>query len=117
MLARLSLRVRMFLFFAALAFGAIGAVGVGLWLGYRRLGDPETLGAFVQGGTVGGFAILGLTAWVWYLFDANVAKPIDTLSGALRAGAFGCHGRGEHRDCPLSGRSGARGAGRGHQSG
>ena len=87
MLARLSLRVRMFLFFAALALGAIGAVGVGLWLGYRRLGDPETLGAFVQGGTVGGFAILGLTAWVWYLFDANVAKPIDTLSGALRARA------------------------------
>ena len=87
MLARLSLRVRMFLFFAALAFGAIGAVAVGLWLGYRRLGDPETLGAFVQGGTVGGFAILGLTAWVWYLFDANVAKPIDTLSGALRARA------------------------------
>ncbi|THD85048.1 DNA polymerase III subunit epsilon [Aliigemmobacter aestuarii] len=87
MLSRLSLRVRMFLFFAALAVGAVAAVGVGLWLGYRRLGDPETLSAFIQGGTVGGFAIFGLTAWVWYLFDMNVAKPIETLAGSLRARA------------------------------
>ncbi len=87
MLNRLSLRVRIFLFFAALAVGALIALGVGLTLGYRRLGSPETLDAFVQGGVVAAFAIVGLVAWVWYLFDVNVARPIDILAGALRARA------------------------------
>jgi DNA polymerase-3 subunit epsilon len=87
MLQKLSLRIRIFLFFAALALGALIALGVGLSLGYRRLGTPETLSAFVQGGVVAGFVILGLVTWVWYLFDTNVAKPIDILAGALRARA------------------------------
>ncbi len=46
----LSLRLRVFLFFAALALGAQGALIVGLMLAYRRLGSPEVLPAFVQGG-------------------------------------------------------------------
>lgn len=87
MINRLSLRIRIFLFFAALALGALTALGVGLTLGYRRLGSPETLDAFVQGGAVAAFAILGLVTWIWYLFDVNVAKPIDVLAGALRARA------------------------------
>lgn len=87
MLARLSLRIRVFLFFAALGIGALAALVVGLSMGYRRLSNPEALDAFVQGGVVAGFAILGLIAWVWFLFDSNVAKPIDILSGALRARA------------------------------
>lgn len=87
MLTRLSLRIRIFLFFAALGGGALIALGTGLTMGYRRLGSPETLSAFVQGGTIAGFVIAGLIAWVWYLFDTNVAKPIDTLAGALRARA------------------------------
>jgi DNA polymerase-3 subunit epsilon len=36
---------------------------------------------------VAGFVTLGLVAWVWYLFDINVARPIDVLAGALRARA------------------------------
>lgn len=87
MLTRLSLRIRIFLFFAAMALGALAALGVGLALGYRRLGSPDTLDAFVQGGVVAAFAIVGLVVWVWYLFDTNVAKPIDILAGALRARA------------------------------
>ena len=87
MLTRLSLRIRIFLFFAAMAIGALAALGVGLALGYRRLGSPDTLDAFVQGGVVAAFAIVGLVVWVWYLFDTNVAKPIDILAGALRARA------------------------------
>ncbi len=47
MLARLSLRVRVFLFFAALGLGVVLAMGVGLALSYRRLGAPEVLPAFV----------------------------------------------------------------------
>ena len=87
MLARLSLRIRIFLFFALLMAGAVAALVIGLWLGFDRLGSPETLDAFVQGGIVAGFVILGLIAWVWFLFDTNVAKPIEMLAGALRARA------------------------------
>lgn len=87
MLTQLSLRIRIFLFFAGLALGALAAIGVGLTLGYRRLGSPETLDAFVQGGIVAAFVTVGLVTWVWYLFDVNVAKPIDILAGALRARA------------------------------
>lgn len=87
MLTRLSLRLRLFLIFAGLAAAVIGATVVGLWLGYSRLGDPGAAQGFVQAGVLAGFAALGLVAWVWYLFDLNVAKPIETLSGALRARA------------------------------
>jgi DNA polymerase-3 subunit epsilon len=77
----------MFLLFAGLAAGLLLAVGAGLFVGYRRLGEPGSLDAFVQVGTIAGFLILGLVAWIWYLFDLNVAKPIDILAGTLRARA------------------------------
>lgn len=87
LIARLSLRLRVFLLFAGLAAGACTALGVGLMLAWRRLGTPETMNAFVQGGVIAGFVTLGLIAWVWYLFDLNVAKPIEALAGTLRARA------------------------------
>lgn len=87
MLARLSLRVRVLLIFAGLAGAVIAAVFAGLWLGFSRLEIPEAMQGFVQAGVLSGFATLGLVAGVWYLFDLNVAKPIETLSGALRARA------------------------------
>jgi DNA polymerase III subunit epsilon len=83
----LSLRVRVFLFFAALAIGAVALLCFGLMVGYARLGSPASLNAFVQGGVIGSFGVLGLTAAVWYMFDVNVSKPIDVLAGALRARA------------------------------
>lgn len=87
MFRRLSLRLRVFLFFALVALGGEAAIGLGLYLGYRRLGDPEALSAFVFAGAVAGFAVLGLAAWVWLLFDENVAKAIEALSARLRARA------------------------------
>ena len=87
MLQRLSLRIRIFLFFALLALGGIVALGLGLWLGYRRLGTPETLNAFIQGGIMAGFVLLGLVTWVWFLFDVNVAKAIERLAASIRARA------------------------------
>lgn len=86
-LMRLGLRLRMFLFFAALAIGAAAALILGLAFAFARLDRPELLAAFIQGGTVAGFVILGLIAWIWYLFDTHVARPIDLLAGDLRARA------------------------------
>jgi DNA polymerase-3 subunit epsilon len=87
MLTGLSLRLRVFLIFAGLAGAILAATALGLWLGYSRLGQPGVGQGFVQAGVLAGFAALGLVAAVWYLFDLNVAKPIETLSGALRARA------------------------------
>lgn len=87
MIARLGLRLRVFLFFAALALGALVALAGGLALGYRRLAAPEALAAFVQGGVIAGFVILGLVVWVWFLFDIHVARAIEGLAGAIRARA------------------------------
>lgn len=87
MLTRLSLRLRVFLIFAGLAAAILAATVLGLWLGYSRLGEPAALQGFFQAGVLAGFAALGLIAGVWYLFDLNVAKPIETLAGALRARA------------------------------
>jgi DNA polymerase III subunit epsilon len=86
MLTRLGLRLRIFLLFAALAAGALAALIGGLWFGYAHLQGAGG-GAFVQVGVLAGFAILGLIAAIWLLFDTHVAKPIDLLSGALRARA------------------------------
>ncbi|MDP2086672.1 MAG: PAS domain-containing protein, partial [Gemmobacter sp.] len=85
MLERLSLRVRIFLFFALLGLGGLVALVAGLWLGYRRLGSPETLNAFVQGGMVAGFVLVGIVTWVWFLFDTHVAKAIERLAGTIRS--------------------------------
>ncbi|KPQ07147.1 MAG: DNA polymerase III subunit epsilon [Rhodobacteraceae bacterium HLUCCA12] len=89
MAERLGLRLRILLFFAALAAGSAGAVALGLWFAASRVSDPA-LGVamrpvLVQGAIIAGFVILGLVVWVWYLFDANVARAIDRLARAIRA--------------------------------
>ncbi|MEZ5911506.1 MAG: hypothetical protein R3D84_04110 [Paracoccaceae bacterium] len=86
MFERLSLRLRVFLFFAALALGVLALIGAGLVLAYRELGSGA-VNALVQAGAVAGFGALGLIAWVWFLFDLNVAKAILTLAGKIRARA------------------------------
>ncbi len=85
---RLSLRARVFLFFAALGAGAIGVTVAGLMLGYRQAGGAAG-SPFVAAGAVAGFGILGLTAGIWLLFDENVAKPVERLAADLRARAHG----------------------------
>ncbi|AOZ69899.1 DNA polymerase III subunit epsilon [Rhodobacter xanthinilyticus] len=84
-LAGLSLRLRIFLFFAALALGNVAALVAGLVYGYTKLGEPDLLDGFLIGGTVAGFVIFGLVVAVWFLFDENVAKPIERLAGGMRA--------------------------------
>lgn len=84
-ITRLSLRVRVFLFFAALALGNVLALAAGLVFGFERLGEPEALNGFIIAGVVAGMVITGLITGVWFLFDENVAKPIERLAGGMRA--------------------------------
>ncbi|HHX89784.1 MAG TPA: PAS domain-containing protein, partial [Paracoccus sp.] len=94
MVERLGLRLRILLFFAALALGAIAAPGLGLWFAVARAGEGAGLvPVVVQGAVIAALMIVALVAWVWYLFDANVARAIDRLAGAVRARAhadIGC---------------------------
>ncbi len=87
MLERLNLRLRVLLIFAALAAAGIGAIVAGLVLGYERLGASDPAAALTQAGVIAGFVLLGLVATTWYLFDRNVARPIEGLAGSLRARA------------------------------
>ncbi|PRY22630.1 DNA polymerase-3 subunit epsilon [Aliiruegeria haliotis] len=84
---KLSLRLRVFLFFALVALGGLAAVALGLWSGYRRVDEHGVASGFTFAGLIAGFGILGLVVWVWFLFDENVAKAIQKLAGGLRARA------------------------------
>lgn len=87
MFTRLSLRLRIFLFFALLGLGGSALVIAGLVIGYLRLDEPHAFNAFVVAGLVAVLAIGGLTVWVWVLFDEHVARPVERLAADLRARA------------------------------
>ncbi len=81
-LDRLHLRLRILLFFVFMTLGGLGIFGTGLWLGSQREQD-----GFLFAEIIGGFGFLGLMTWIWYLFDENLAKPMQWLAGALTARA------------------------------
>ncbi|WP_420584237.1 PolC-type DNA polymerase III [Ruegeria sp.] len=87
MLKRLSLRVRIFLFFCLLAVGALAVSSVALWISYLRVADPGLVNAFIMAEILMGFGFIALIIAVWLLFDDNVAKPIERLSAQMRARA------------------------------
>jgi DNA polymerase III subunit epsilon len=87
MTLRLGLRLRILLFFAALAGGVALAIGFGLWAALARAEAPAMTPVALQAGLIAGFLSLGLITGVWYLFDANVARAIDRLASAIRARA------------------------------
>ena len=80
----LSLRLRVFLFFCLIALGGIAVAVLALWFGYRQLGDPDAISAFITSAIVSGFGIAGLALFVWLLFDDNVSKPIERLAASFR---------------------------------
>ena len=82
---RLTLRLRILLFFALLAQGSVALVAAGLWVAARETGFGALAPEVVQGALVAGFGIVGLVVWVWFLFDHNVARAIDGLASAIRA--------------------------------
>ncbi|MCU4653048.1 exonuclease domain-containing protein [Roseibacterium sp. SDUM158016] len=87
MFTTLSLRLRIFLFFAFLAAATSALAVAGLVLGYVRLGEDHALSAFVISGVIAVLAIFALTTWIWVLFDENVAKPVERLAAEMRARA------------------------------
>ncbi|MCI2395138.1 3'-5' exonuclease [Aliiroseovarius sp. N1F302] len=87
MLTTLSLRLRIFLFFAFLAVSGVVLVAVALTIGYARAGSAGVASGFVFAGVLSAFGLLALTAGIWFLFDENVARPINRLATSLRSRA------------------------------
>lgn len=87
MVMRLGLRSRILLFFVAIAAGAIGALGLGLWGAYRRVSSPELVDVLLQVAAVGSVGIFTIVAGIWLLFDRHLARPIEAIASAMRARA------------------------------
>jgi len=85
MLEKLSLRLRIFLFFVLLGLGGVALFFASLYVGYAKALQGDLASSFILSATIGGFGLLGLSAGIWLLFDENVAKPIERLAAGLRA--------------------------------
>lgn len=81
MITNLTLRQRFVLFFGLLYLGGLAAIVGGLWFGHHRAGGE--IGGYVVAGLFAAFGLLGTTVWIAFLFDENVAKPIDGLAADL----------------------------------
>ena len=86
-MTHLSLRIRIFLFFVLIGLGGAALFFVALYVGYLKASAGDVTSGFVQAATIGGFGLVGMTAGIWFLFDENVAKPIERLAAGLRARA------------------------------
>jgi DNA polymerase-3 subunit epsilon len=89
---RFRLRLRVFAMFALVACGAVGALFAGLIFGHARLptglqGDDALRAGLMQAAILGTFLILGLVAWIWWLFDQHVAGAVEKLAASLRVSA------------------------------
>ncbi len=87
MFTRLSLRLRVLLFFTFMALASIALVIGALYLGYHRSAQSDLATGFVFAGILAGFGLLALIVGIWLLFDENVSKPIERLAATLRTGA------------------------------
>lgn len=87
MFTKLSLRIRIFLFFVLMGLGGVALFFVALYVGYNKALGGDVSSGFILSATIAGFGLLGLSVGVWLLFDENVAKPIEQLAAGLRARA------------------------------
>lgn len=81
---KLSLRLRVFLFFCLIAAGGSLAIGLGLYAGYRQFGDPAALSSFITAGIASTLGVVGLVVAIWLLFDEHVCKAIEGLAAGVR---------------------------------
>lgn len=84
-LTRLSLRLRVFLFFAALAAANLAVLVAGIAWVVHAGAAPEVTAQLSSGSVLAAGVLGGLIFGVWFLFDRNVARPIERLAGAIRA--------------------------------
>lgn len=84
MFTRLSLRLRIFLFFCLMAAGGAALAGGALYFGWARADETTPQGPFITAFLIFTFLNTGLMAAIWLLFDENVAKPIGKLAADLR---------------------------------
>lgn len=84
MLRKLSLRLRILLFFCLLAAGAVALAAGALAFGWSRSVVALPTPPFVTAFLIFAFVNTGLVVGVWLLFDEHVAKPINRLSADLR---------------------------------
>ncbi|WP_376871473.1 exonuclease domain-containing protein [Albirhodobacter sp. R86504] len=90
MIGGLSIRLKLLLIFAVLGVGAVIAVNLALVWGAARAAAEQAVGdTYMVVGIVASFAILALTALIWTVVDSHLARPIDRLTGELRARAQG----------------------------
>lgn len=82
-LEAISLRLRVFLFFALLmAATAAALVAVGAVVATAAPEDRLARLTLALGGS--GFALIGLTAWVWLRFDENMVQPMERVARDIR---------------------------------
>lgn len=83
MTMRLSLRVRIFLFFAVLMVASPLSVGVAIWLAHAAdTGNLSRLLATYTG--VSAVIMLLITALIWQLFDRHVAGALQSLARQIQ---------------------------------
>ncbi|MFW5834737.1 MAG: PAS domain-containing protein, partial [Pseudomonadota bacterium] len=83
MIERWSLRFRFLIFFLFLAVGATASIVAGAWVAFQRLGQ-DALDPLVAAAVIATFLMWGFVAWVGFLFDEHVAKPIEFLVRGVR---------------------------------
>lgn len=83
---RLSLRARIFLFFAAAAIACICLVGLIDYAAFQAA-SPENGTFILRAGVASAFGILAVLVAVWLQFDAHIARPIERMSRFARSAA------------------------------
>jgi len=69
----------------ALGLGGSAAFAAALYFGWQRSGGAAD--GYVIAGLLGSFALVGISAWIGFLFDENVSRPILSLASDLHARA------------------------------
>ncbi len=75
------MRRRILMLFLAALVAALVLAGLALWRVVQGGQD-----AVIQAAMIAGIGLLGLMTALWFLFDRHLARPLESLAGALRTG-------------------------------